>query len=73
MRHWSLGLQPEAMYSASCSNRSIGPPPDWGIDIWGASHFIAVKVDRPAVLCALSQGAEGRKFCDLCALIQMTG
>ena len=33
MRQSSFGLQPRSMYSASCSKRSIGPPPDWGMDM----------------------------------------
>jgi hypothetical protein len=33
MRQSAFGLQPEAISSASCEKSSIGPPPDWGIDM----------------------------------------
>ena len=46
MRQSAGGLQPEARYSASCSRCSMGPPPDWGIDmgrrLWICAQGLAV-------------------------------
>ena len=38
----SLGLQPLSRYSESCSGRSIGPPPDWGMDMGARPPILLV-------------------------------
>src|SRR6056297_2024620 len=45
MRQSSRGLQPLSRYSASWPWLSIGPPPDWGMDI-GASPALPRKLGR---------------------------